>query len=169
MGALCKLVDAILLLAFVIISVAAPLFDSQTCLPESIYPALLVRMNKWYAGEYQDFLLVEKPHFSVALVWLELVFLWPLALLNVYGMLASKTWFNTTCLLFGASLSTSMAAILGEMLGSLKASDKLLMMYSPFLGFGVLALMRGLLQVPQSGKPAPTIGKGPALARKKRA
>ncbi|XP_022734771.1 sigma intracellular receptor 2-like [Durio zibethinus] len=168
MGAFCKVVDATLLLIFVLISVVAPLFDSQTCLPESIYPDLLVRMNKWYAGEYQDFLVVEKRHFFVALVWLELAFLWPLALLNVYGMLGSKPWFNTTCLLFGASLTTSMAAILGEMVGSAKTSDKLLMIYSPFLGFGVLALMRGLL-VPKSGKGAPTIGKGPALARKKRA
>ncbi|XVE85644.1 hypothetical protein DITRI_Ditri17bG0107000 [Diplodiscus trichospermus] len=170
MGALCKVVDTILLLAFVLISVVAPLFDSQTCLPESIYPELLVGMKNWYAGEYQDFLVVEKPHFFVALVWLEFVFQWPLALLNVYGMLASKPWFNTTSLVFGASLTTSMAAILGEILGSRKASDKLLMMYSPFLGFGVLALMRGLLHLaPQSGKAAPTIGKAPALARKKRA
>ncbi|KAK6242516.1 hypothetical protein SCA6_007905 [Theobroma cacao] len=59
------------------------------------------------------------------------------------------------------------AAILGELLGSPKASDKLLMVYSPFTGFGILAMLRGL--VPHSGKAAPTTGKGPALARKKRA
>ncbi|XVF85653.1 hypothetical protein PTKIN_Ptkin17bG0133900 [Pterospermum kingtungense] len=168
MGALCKVVDSILLLMFLIISVVAPLFDSQTCLPETIYPDVLVRLNKWYAGEFQDHLLVKKPHFFVALVWLELVFQWPLALLNVYGMLSSKPWFNTTCLAFGASIITYMAAILGEMLGSQKAPDKLLMMYCPFLGFGALALVRGLL-APQPGNSAPAMGKGPALARKKRA
>lgn len=108
MGALCKVFDSILLLTFLVISVVAPLFDSQTCLPETIYPDVLVRLKNWYAGEYQDFLVMEKPHFFVALVWLELVFLWPLALLNVYGMLASKPWFNTTCLAYGASLITSM-------------------------------------------------------------
>ncbi|XP_017970031.1 PREDICTED: transmembrane protein 97 [Theobroma cacao] len=167
MGALCKVLDAILLLMLVLISVAAPLLDSQSVLPESIYPELLVRLNKWYAGEYQDIFLLEKPHFFRALLWLELAFQWPLALLNVYGMLASKPWLNTTCFIFGASLVTSMAAILGELLGSPKASDKLLMVYSPFMGFGILAMLRGL--VPHSGKAAPTTGKGPALARKKRA
>ncbi|XWS64102.1 hypothetical protein CRYUN_Cryun06bG0158100 [Craigia yunnanensis] len=110
--------------------------------------------------------MVEKPHFLVALVWLELVFQWPLVLLNIYGILASKPWFNTTCLIYGASVITGMTALLGEMLGSQKASDILLMMYSPFMGLGILALLRGL--VPQSGK-APTIGKRHALARKKRA
>ncbi|EOY01449.1 Transmembrane protein 97, putative [Theobroma cacao] len=133
MGALCKVLDAILLRMLVLISVAAPLRDSQSVLHESIYPELL----------------------------------WPLALLNVYGMLASKPWLNTTCRIFGASLVTSMAAILGELLGSPKASDKLLIVYSPFTGFGILAMLRGL--VPHSGKAAPTTGKGPALARKKRA
>ncbi|XP_022775737.1 sigma intracellular receptor 2-like [Durio zibethinus] len=166
---LCKVVDSILLLMFVLISVAAPLVDSQTCLPETIYPDLLVRIYKWYAAEFQHFLLVEKPHFFVALVWLELVFQWPLALLNVYGMLASKPWFNTTCLIFGASFITSLAAIVGEILGSPKASDKLLKSYYPFMGFGVLALLRGLL-LPESqpAKDSLTIGNGPALARKKR-
>ncbi|WRX14544.1 hypothetical protein QQP08_007031 [Theobroma cacao] len=160
MGALCKVLDAILLRMLVLISVAAPLRDSQSVLHESIYPELLVR-------EYQDIFLLEKPHFFRALLWLELVCQWPLALLNVYGMLASKPWLNTTCRIFGASLVTSMAAILGELLGSPKASDKLLMVYSPFTGFGILAMLRGL--VPHSGKAAPTTGKGPALARKKRA
>lgn len=60
-------------------------------------------------------------------------------------------------------------AILSEIVGSGKASDKLLTMYFPFLGLGVLAILRGLL--PQSGKTASssTVGKGPSLGRKKRA
>lgn len=59
------------------------------------------------------------------------------------------------------------AAILSELIGSGKASDKLLLLHYPFLGLGVLAMLRGLL--PQSRKTASTVGKGPALARKKRA
>ncbi|XWS34282.1 hypothetical protein CRYUN_Cryun21dG0027500 [Craigia yunnanensis] len=167
MGALCKVVDVILLLTFLTISVVAPFLDAQAYLPESIFPNVLIRLHKWYTIEHQDYLLVEKPHFFIALMKLELVFQWPLALLNIYGMLASKPWFNTTCLIFGASVITSMTAILGEMVGSQKASDKLVMMYSPFWGFGVLALLRGL--VSQCSKAPPTIGNGPALARKKMA
>ncbi|OMO72325.1 Transmembrane protein 6/97 [Corchorus olitorius] len=166
MGAVCKLFDAILLLQFLVMAVAPPLFDSQAVLPETIYPQVLVRLNKWYATEYQDYLVLEKPHYFVGLIWHELVFLWPLALLNVYGMLTSKPWFKTTCLIYGASIVTSMAAVLGDMLGSKKASDKLLMIYVPFMGFGVLALLRGLLTCKTA---ASTAAKGPALARKKRA
>ncbi|XVE91759.1 hypothetical protein REPUB_Repub01dG0039100 [Reevesia pubescens] len=165
MGALCKVVDSILLLLFLLISVAVPLVDTQTLFPQSLYPDLLVLIYKWFEVEFQHFLLVEKPHFFVALVWLALIFLWPLALLNVYGMLASKPWFNTTCLIFAASFITTLVAILGEILGSPKATDKLLMFYFLLIGMGVLALLRGL--VSQSGKAAPTIGKGPAQARKK--
>lgn len=60
-------------------------------------------------------------------------------------------------------------AILSEMIGSGKASDKLLTMYFPFLGLGVLAILRGLLA--QSGKTASssTVAKGSSLDRKKRA
>lgn len=66
---------------------------------------------------------------------------------------------------FYSTLCQIQAAFLGELVGSQKASDKLLKIYSVFMGVGVLALLRGL--VPQSGK-ASTIGKRPVLARKKR-
>ncbi|OMO72327.1 Transmembrane protein 6/97 [Corchorus olitorius] len=165
MGILCKLVDALLLVVFVVMLLIGPLIDAQTVLPETAFPDVLVRLKKSYADEYKDFIMVEKPHFFVGLVWLELIFQWPLLLFNIYGILASKPWFNTTCLIFGASVITAMSAILGELIGSQRASDKLLMMYSPFMGVGVLALLRGL--VPRSGKGAPS--KRPALARKKRA
>ncbi|XWS69530.1 hypothetical protein CRYUN_Cryun04dG0186900 [Craigia yunnanensis] len=167
MGALCKVVDVILLLTFLTILVVSPVLDAQIYLPESMFPNVLIRLYKWYSIEHQDYLLVDKPHFFTALMKLELVFQWPLALLNIYGLLTSKPWFNTTCIIFGASVITSMTAILGEMIGSEKASDKLVMMYSPFWGFGVLALLRGL--VSQWGKASPTIGNGPALGRKKMA
>ncbi|XWS23007.1 hypothetical protein CRYUN_Cryun29cG0084300 [Craigia yunnanensis] len=166
MGILCKVVDTVLLVVFVVMLLAGPLIDAQLVLPETTFLDVLIRLKQSYAEEYQDYLMVEKPHFFVALVWLGLVFQWPLLLLNIYGILASKPWFNTTCLIYGASVITAMAALLGELLGSQKASDKLLKMYSPFMGVGILALLRGL--VPQSGK-ASTIGKRPALARKKRA
>lgn len=59
------------------------------------------------------------------------------------------------------------SAILSELIRSGKASDKLIMLHYSFVGMGVLAMLRGLL--PQSSKTASTVGKGPALGRKKRA
>ncbi|KAK8655760.1 hypothetical protein V6N13_108327 [Hibiscus sabdariffa] len=169
MGFLCKAVDTLLLVAFTVMLFAGPLIDAQLVFPVTAFPEVLVRLKQRYVEEYQDYLMVEKPHFFAALVWLELIFQWPLVLLNIYGILASKPWFNTTCLIYGASVITAMTALLGELLGSQKASDKLLTMYSPFMGLGVLALLRGL--VPHSPKSASAAaGKKPAaLARKKRA
>jgi hypothetical protein len=111
MGALLKLVDAVLFAFFIVIAVAAPLIDSQTCLPQSLFPNMLIELKSWYAREYGDYLVTQKPHFFVGIVWLELLFQWPLALANLYGILASKSWFNTTCLIYGVSVLTSMVKV----------------------------------------------------------
>ena len=111
MGALLKLVDAVLFAFFIVIAVAAPLIDAQTCLPQSLFPNMLIELKSWYAREYGDYLVTQKPHFFVGIVWLELLFQWPLALANLYGILASKSWFNTTCLIYGVSVLTSMVKV----------------------------------------------------------
>ncbi|CAJ1979043.1 unnamed protein product [Sphenostylis stenocarpa] len=167
MGVVLNLIDAILLLFFLLIAVVAPLIDAQTCLPLSYFPDILVQLKENYTHDYGDYLVAEKPHFFVGLVWLELLFQWPVALLNLYAILTSKPWFSTTCLIYGVSTSTSMVAILSEMMNSNRASDKLLTMYVSFMGLGVLALLRGLLTC--SSKSTSVLGRRPALARKKRA
>ncbi|PQQ17943.1 transmembrane protein 97-like [Prunus yedoensis var. nudiflora] len=167
MGALVKLVDATLFVFFVVIALAAPLIDAQTCLPQSLFPSVLVELKSWYARQYGDYLVTQKPHFFVGIVWLELLFQWPLSIANLYGILAAKSWFNTTCLIYGVSVFTSMVTILSELVQSGKASDKLLYVYFPFLGLGVLAILRGLL--PPSSTTSSWIGKRPTLGRKKKA
>lgn len=57
-------------------------------------------------------------------------------------------------------------AILSELTLSKRASERLLTMYFPFLGFAILAILRGLTS--HSGKTM-TIGKRLVLNRKKRA
>ncbi|XP_059662930.1 uncharacterized protein LOC132308743 [Cornus florida] len=166
MGALIKLIDAILFLFFMLIAIVAPLMDAQTCLPLEYFPDFLIHLKDSYATDYGDYLVTEKPNFFVGLVWLELFFQWPLSLINLYAIAAGKSWFGTTCLLYGVSTFTSMVAILAELMWSNKASDKLLMIYAPFMGFAALAILRGLL--PHSGKTS-AIGKRPALNKKKRA
>ncbi|KAL1216974.1 hypothetical protein V5N11_013180 [Cardamine amara subsp. amara] len=168
MGAFCKVIDAILFLYFALMAVIAPLIDGQTSLPGAIFPAFLVDLNRWYSVEFGDYLVMEKPHFLVGLIWHELLILWPLSIANIYAILAGKSWFGTTSMVYGASVVTSMAAVLGEMIGSGKASEKLLMMYVPFMGIGIIALLRGLLS--QNNKSGGAVGKRPAiLARRKRA
>ena len=108
MGIVVKLLDFTLFLFFLVIALAAPLFDAQACLPPSYFPDFLINLNKWYVSEFGDYLVDEKPHFFVGLVWFELLFQWPLVLFNLYGILAGKPWFKTTCLISGASFSTSM-------------------------------------------------------------
>ncbi|CAN8288144.1 unnamed protein product [Cochlearia groenlandica] len=152
MGAFGKLIDAILFVFFAFMSIISPLIDGQTSLPEKLYPSFLTDLNNAYVADYGDYLIMEKPHFLVGLVWNEILFLWPLSIANVYAILTGKSWFGTTCLIYGVSLVTSMAAILGEMIGSGKASDTLLMMYMPFMVIGIIAVLRGL--VSRSGKSA---------------
>ncbi|KAG5545533.1 hypothetical protein RHGRI_017887 [Rhododendron griersonianum] len=164
MGVFLNLIDVILFFFFTIIAICAPLIDSQTCLPTHLYPKALVDLSTWYSREYGDYLVEEKPNFFVGLVWLELLFLWPLSLLNIYAILGGKSWFRTTCLVFGVSNFTSMVAILSEMVWSQKASDKLLMIYFPFMGFAVLAVLRGLL--PYSGKTT-AARRRPGLTKKR--
>lgn len=166
MGAFVKLLDLLLFIYFFFIAIAAPLFDGQVALAKHMFPPVLVDLKSWYTQEYGDYLVSEKPHFFVGLIWLELLFAWPLCLLSLYAIVAGKSWLNTTCLLYGTSTLTAMVAILSEMKGSERASDKLLMVYYPFLAFAVLAILRGLL--PHSGKSV-SIGKRPAISMKKRA
>ncbi|XP_077243550.1 uncharacterized protein LOC143884062 [Tasmannia lanceolata] len=148
---ICKITDSILLVFFLLIAICAPLFDSQACLPARIFPGFLVDMKSWYGNEFGDFLMVEKPDFFVGIVWLELLFQWPLSIANIYGIVARKSWYQKTCLMYGVSTCSGMAAILGELMGSSgKASNQLLMIYLPFMGFPFIAILRGL--IPNSSK-----------------
>lgn len=112
MGAFGKLIDAILFLFFALMVFIPPLFDAQTVLPKQIYPAILTDLNRNYIADFGDYLLAEEPRFLVGLIWHELVLLWPLSIANVYAILAGKSWFGTTCLLYGASVVTSMVQLI---------------------------------------------------------
>ncbi|GMI99835.1 hypothetical protein like AT1G05210 [Hibiscus trionum] len=168
MGFIGKVVDTMLLFTFLSMSLVPPLLDSQALLPESVVPDVLLRLYKWYTTEHQDYLLLERPAFFIALTKLELFYVWPLAMINLYGLLTAKPWFKSTCLIFGSALLTSTTAMVGDMLGSQKPmAGKLAMMYSPFIALGFLAVLRGLLT--PSTKASSGYANGPASAVKKRA
>ncbi|KAG5596855.1 hypothetical protein H5410_038087 [Solanum commersonii] len=166
MGTFVKLLDLLLFVYFLLIAIVAPLFDGQVALPKHIFPPVLVDLKSWYTQQYGDYLVSEKPHFFVGLIWLELLFAWPLSVLSLYAIAAGKSWIKTTSLMYGVSTLTAMVAILSEMKNSERASHKLLTVYYPFLGFAVLAILRGLL--PHSSKSG-SIGKRSVIGRKKRA
>lgn len=100
---LSNLADKLLLLNFLIIAVAAPLLDAQTCLPSHWFPPPLVRLHLWYTAEYGDYLAWEKPGFFKGAVLWELLFQWPVAVASVYGLARGSSWYPTTCLMYGAS------------------------------------------------------------------
>ncbi|KAE8037702.1 hypothetical protein FH972_010268 [Carpinus fangiana] len=68
MGALLKLTDAILFLFFLVIALATPLINAQTCLPHNLFPQVIVDLKNWYSHEYGDYLVAEAhyAHFTPA-------------------------------------------------------------------------------------------------------
>ncbi|KAJ4801435.1 Transmembrane protein 97 [Rhynchospora pubera] len=167
MGAISILLDTVVFIFSLVIAIATPLLDSQSCLPSHIFPAPLVDLKKWYADLYGDYLVTEKPHFFVGLIWVEIFFLWPVCVANLYGIVKGRGWSRTTSLMAGVCAGTSMAAIMAEVLRSGRASEKLIQMYSPFGAFAVCAILRGLLPRPRKTS-LPSASHGYS-ARKKRA
>ncbi|KAL8160083.1 hypothetical protein V2J09_001620 [Rumex salicifolius] len=137
-----KLIDLALFLFFLFTAIVAPLLDSQKVLPPEYYPKQLLDLNAWYANEYGDYLVSDNPHFFVGVIWNELLVIWPLAIANLVGIISGKSWFNTTCLIFGANCFGSMLLYSGR-----SESDRFLMIYAPFMGVAALAVIRGLITV----------------------
>lgn len=108
MGAFLKLIDVLLFLIFLILAILSPLIDFQLIFPHTLFPDFLIDLKTSYTRQYGDYLMAESPPFLVGLVWLELFFQWPIMLLNLYAFLASKPWYNTTCLIYGVSVVSSM-------------------------------------------------------------
>ncbi|GMP48041.1 hypothetical protein CsSME_00015538 [Camellia sinensis var. sinensis] len=146
-----KLMDRVLIVFSITFAVIAPfdaglLFLTPNLDPNNNNNLLVHHLKPLYEFKFGDYLATNKPAFFVALVWLELVFLWPLQLLNLYGIILSPhpSWLGLTFLLFGASYCTAMYAILAELM-SHTVSDTLIMLYLLFIGCGVLSILRGLL------------------------
>ncbi|KAE8810566.1 transmembrane protein 97-like [Hordeum vulgare] len=161
MGVVSAVADAVVVLFSLTIAMAAPLIGAQSVLPRHLYPALLQDLKRWYAAEFDDYLMAEPPAFLRGIFWLEIAFLWPLSVATIYGVLARRRWAATTSLMAGVTTLTSMSAILGEMLGSGRATPRLLQLYAPYVVFAFIAILRGLCSCPAPPYPA-------SSARKKR-
>ncbi|KAM0861608.1 hypothetical protein ACQ4PT_045775 [Festuca glaucescens] len=144
MGVVSAVADAVVVLFSLTITLSFPLLGAQSILPRSLNPVPLQDVKRWYADEFGDYLLAQPPAFLRGLFWLELAFLWPLAVATLYGVLARRRWAATTSLMAGVSTLTSTSAILGEILGSGRATPRLLQLYVPYIVFSVVAILRGL-------------------------
>ncbi|KAH9617283.1 hypothetical protein KSS87_012093, partial [Heliosperma pusillum] len=111
MGNVLKLVDTVLFMFFFLMAMFAPLLDAQYCLPEEYQPKFLIEFSSWCSNELDYYLVVDKPSFYVGLAWMELCVSWPLSIINLLAMIYDKSWFNTTCLIHGVCLTTSMINI----------------------------------------------------------
>lgn len=110
MGAFLRLFDTVLFLFFLLVAIAVPVIHSQDWLPlsDDQIPEFLRDLTNLYSRTTGDYLLLEKPLFFVGLVWLQLLLLWPLSVANLYAAIASKSWFSTTCLIYGVSVFSAM-------------------------------------------------------------
>jgi hypothetical protein len=107
MGVVSAVANAVVVLFSLTITLSFPLFGAQSVLPRSLYPAPLQDFKRWYVDEFGDYLLAQPPAFLRGLFWLELAFLWPLAVATLYGVLARRRWAATTSLMAGVSTLTS--------------------------------------------------------------
>ncbi|RZC49783.1 hypothetical protein C5167_018211 [Papaver somniferum] len=140
-----KLINGFLFIYFLLLSLQIPLLNGQIILPTEFFPKFLVDLVSKYIQENNDYLMSEKPHFRVGLAWVELLLQWPLAIASVYGFLKKRSWVKKTCLAYGVSASTSLVAILSELIGSGKGSPKLVsVFYGPFMVFTILCILNGL-------------------------
>ncbi|RCV18851.1 hypothetical protein SEVIR_3G350700v4 [Setaria viridis] len=149
MAVVSKAADAVAALFSLLIAVAAPLFDSQVVLSRRLYPAPLVNVYRWFAAEVDHYLVADPPPFFRGLVWLALAFLWPVCVANLYGVLARRRWAATTSLMAGVFMLTYLSAMFGEMLGSGRATPKLVQFYVPFVVIAVVLVLRGLCSCSQ--------------------
>ncbi|KAI3892792.1 hypothetical protein MKX03_000896 [Papaver bracteatum] len=136
-----KFINGILLIYFPLMVIKAPLLDLYMFLPPtSSYGNLLFNFYTWYG----DYLKLEKPHFYIGIVWLELLVKWPLCIANFYGLFTNKSWVRTTCLIYGVSTVTVMVAIFFDMVMSSRPST-LMSLYIPFMVFGLITTLKGLI------------------------
>ncbi|KAF8690741.1 hypothetical protein HU200_041125 [Digitaria exilis] len=119
-------VDAVVVLFSLTMAVAAPLFDSQVVLPASLYPAPLLDLFRWFVAEFDHYVVADPPPFFRGLVWIDLAFLWPVSVANLYGILTRRRWSATTSLMAGVHMLTYL------LLGSGRAKGKLLLLYALF-------------------------------------
>ncbi|CAA7394441.1 unnamed protein product [Spirodela intermedia] len=146
---------AVLLPFFLLLSVSAPLMDSQSCLPPHLVPQVLSDLRRRYAAEFGDYLISESPSFFLGLLWVELLFVWPVSIAAAYAIVTGgRRWLPKACLMAGVSVATSMAAIMAEIVNSGRGSTKLLQMYAPFAGFAVVAILRGIFPSSSSSEAA---------------
>ena len=99
-------VDAVVALFSLTMAVAVPLFDSQVVLPPGLYPAPLVGIFRWFIAEFGHYVVADPPPFFRSLVWLDLAFLWPVSVANLYGILARRRWSAATSLMAGVYMLT---------------------------------------------------------------
>ena len=99
-------VDAVVALFSLTMAVAVPLFDSQVVLPPGLYPAPLVGIFRWFVAEFGHYVVADPPPFFRGLVWLDLAFLWPVSVANLYGILTRRRWSAATSLMAGVHMLT---------------------------------------------------------------
>ncbi|KAI3993481.1 hypothetical protein MKX01_002494 [Papaver californicum] len=161
-----KLTNGLLFIYFLFNSIVAPLFDGQTVLPIEFFPKFLVDLKSSYAQENNDYLVTEKPHFFVGLIWVDLLLQWPLCIANVYGIVNKKSWVKKTCLIYGVSTATGMVAVFSELIRSRKEdSSKVVTIYAPFMAFAIISILNGLTTTSSTVN----LTTRPAMARKKKA
>lgn len=83
--------DYVFLLFFIIHVPITWLIDAQgVIIPREVYPEFLQNLTLWYIKSFDDVLMANPPIWFQSFVFFELIFQFPLLLLNIYGLIKSE-------------------------------------------------------------------------------
>jgi len=157
MVSITKVIDIILVLFLINVATTAPL-DLGLLLQLRGGPTSSPLLP-WYKIKVGEYLATQKPAWFIGIVWLEVFFLWPLSVLNLYALVKRPHppphWFRFTSLIYGASYAASLIPVTAEVI-QLKSGgvpSAILVLYFLFIGCGALLMYRGSLTSPADTTP----------------
>lgn len=122
------------------------MFDAQAIISREMYPRVLVEVMDYYTANYQDVFMKLPPVWFQSFIFCEILFQFPLLLINLYGLWKDKRWVPFSCIIYGTHVATTCIPILWEMWASQEIlwENKIILtlIYSPYVLIPLLMVVR---------------------------
>ena len=151
---LARIIDWISIVFLIFATVFAILVDFQPLYPSST--PLIKQIDKLFCDNYKSTLLCyNTPLWLQVMLYIELVFVFPMNLLGIYGMWLKRYWVKDYMLLLGIHLISTSIVYMVETYYNDESPSKMILVYStiPYVVIPGLMVLRFLsVRIPYSGK-----------------